>query len=189
MLEIINLVAIIIIPVFAVIIGQFLQDRSLKRKEKVAIFKKLMTYRKIGYLEMSCVEALNQVPILFIKNKKIIEYYNNYIGLMNSKNKDEEALQKIEIAKKNLLESMAKTLGYNKINWQVIETPYLPPEIIKKREEGEKFSENIMGLFSNMANAFPFDSAEETKKMIKMWYDLQREELKEQKNRIKKTTK
>ena len=43
--EILNLIAIIIIPIIAVIIGQWLQTRSEKRKDKMHIFKTLMTSR------------------------------------------------------------------------------------------------------------------------------------------------
>ena len=42
--DILNLAAIIIIPIFAVLIGQWLQDRSERRKDKMQIFKTLMTY-------------------------------------------------------------------------------------------------------------------------------------------------
>ena len=37
--EILNLIAIIIIPIIAVLIGQWLQTRSEKRKDKMHIFK------------------------------------------------------------------------------------------------------------------------------------------------------
>ena len=41
----INLIAVIVAPIAAVIIGQKLQDRAEKRKDKMAVFKALMTYR------------------------------------------------------------------------------------------------------------------------------------------------
>ena len=37
--DLINLLAVILIPIAAVIIGQFLQDRSEKRKDKMKIFQ------------------------------------------------------------------------------------------------------------------------------------------------------
>ena len=40
--DILNLIAIIVAPIAAVLIGQWLQDRSEKRKDKLAIFKTLM---------------------------------------------------------------------------------------------------------------------------------------------------
>ena len=43
--DILNLAAIIVIPIAAVLIGQWLQNRSEKRKDKMQIFKVLMTSR------------------------------------------------------------------------------------------------------------------------------------------------
>ena len=40
--EILNLIAIIIIPIIAVLIGQWLQTRSEKRKDKMHIFKTII---------------------------------------------------------------------------------------------------------------------------------------------------
>lgn len=44
-----TLAALIIIPIVAVIIGQWLQNRSEKRKDKMQIFKVLMTSRIFGW--------------------------------------------------------------------------------------------------------------------------------------------
>lgn len=41
--DILNLIAIIVIPIAAVLIGQWLQSQSEKRKDKMQIFKILMT--------------------------------------------------------------------------------------------------------------------------------------------------
>ncbi len=47
-LTIINVFAIIVIPIVAVFVGQKLQDRSQKRKDKLEIFRALMMNRGIG---------------------------------------------------------------------------------------------------------------------------------------------
>lgn len=149
-MEILNLIAIIIIPILAVLIGQFLQNKVSIRKERVEIFKKLMTYRNIGYTDMTAVEALNQIPILFVNNKTVMKEYNNFIELMNSKKKDEDSSDKIEKSKKKLLETMARSLHYKRINWEIIETPYLPPETMENRSKGEKLANDMVGMFSTI---------------------------------------
>ena len=45
---ILNLLALILIPIIAVIIGQYLQNVSAKRKDKMDVFKTMMMNRKIG---------------------------------------------------------------------------------------------------------------------------------------------
>lgn len=149
-MEILNLIAIIIILILAVLIGQFLQNKVSIRKERVEIFKKLMTYRNIGYTDMTAVEALNQIPILFVNNKTVMKEYNNFIELMNSKKKDEDSSDKIEKSKKKLLETMARSLHYKRINWEIIETPYLPPETMENRSKGEKLANDMVGMFSTI---------------------------------------
>lgn len=66
--EILNLIAIIIIPIIAVIVGQWLQTRSEKRKDKMHIFKTLMTSRVYGWTQES-VYCLNIIDIYDVENK------------------------------------------------------------------------------------------------------------------------
>lgn len=59
-MEIINLIALIVVPIAAVYIGQKLQDREQKRKDKIQIFKILMTSRIFGWTNDS-VQAMNLI--------------------------------------------------------------------------------------------------------------------------------
>lgn len=61
--EILNLIALIVIPIIAVVLGYKLQDRAEKRKDKMQVFKAVMTFR-YGWSKES-VEALNSIPIVF----------------------------------------------------------------------------------------------------------------------------
>lgn len=56
--DILNLIAIFIIPVVAVIVGQHLQNRAEIRKDKMHIFKVLMTSRIYGWTQES-VHCMN----------------------------------------------------------------------------------------------------------------------------------
>lgn len=63
-IEIINIVALIVVPIVAVLIGQYLQDRAQKRKDKMEIFKTLMIARNT--LTVESVRALNSIDIIFV---------------------------------------------------------------------------------------------------------------------------
>ena len=65
----INIIAIIVAPIAAVWIGQMLQDRAEKRRDKVAVFKAVMTYR-YGWSQ-EAVLALNSIPIVFAEDKTV----------------------------------------------------------------------------------------------------------------------
>ena len=132
-LDIINIIAIIVIPIFAVLIGQWLQNRSEKRKDKVRVFSHLMSYRAIGYVDQQSVNILNLIPIVFNDDKNVIEKYNIYLKSLNIKTEDFPQKQKeIENNKTKMLEEMAKNLGYKNINWEIILNPYLPQGLINE---------------------------------------------------------
>lgn len=61
-LELLNLIAVFVAPIAAVIIGQLLQDFSEKRKDKMRIFQCLMTHRATGWGDsFEAVNALNSM--------------------------------------------------------------------------------------------------------------------------------
>ena len=64
-MSIVNLIAIVVIPIVAVIIGQMLQNRAQKRNDKIQIFKTLMTSRIYGWTTES-VQAMNLIEIVTI---------------------------------------------------------------------------------------------------------------------------
>lgn len=67
--NIINIVALIVVPIVAVLIGQHLQNRAQKRTDKMEIFKTLMIARTGWTVES--VRALNVIDIIFVNDKKV----------------------------------------------------------------------------------------------------------------------
>lgn len=62
-MAVLNLVAIVGIPILAVVIGQYLQNRAEKRKDKMQIFRTLMTSRIYGWT-VDSVHALNLIDVV-----------------------------------------------------------------------------------------------------------------------------
>ena len=73
--SILNLIAIIVIPIVSVIVGQYLQNRAEKRKDKMQIFKTLMTSRVYGWTVES-VHALNIIDVVFADDNAVREAGN-----------------------------------------------------------------------------------------------------------------
>lgn len=135
LLNIINVIAIIVIPIVAVIIGQKLQDRSEKRKDKMNVFTHLMSYRMFGYTTQYSVNVFNSVPIIFNDDKNVIEKYNNYLKSLMIRKEDVPIKEKeIENNKTKMLEAMSKSLGYKKIDWELIQNPYIPTGLLEQIE-------------------------------------------------------
>ena len=124
--DVLNLIAIIAIPIAAVLIGQWLQNRSEKRKDKMQIFKTLMTSRIYGWTPES-VHALNIIDIVFANDKNVRAAWKDLNDKYHVSNPDEPHLKKIENAQYKLLEEIACSLGYkDKITWETIQNPYMP---------------------------------------------------------------
>lgn len=130
MLTFINIAAVIIGPIAAVYIGQFLQDRSEMRKEKMRIFNILMSSRLNGFGSFDAVYALNSIDIVFSKDQKVRAAWKEYIDkctVVNPDSPTKTELEKMQFATYKLLEEMAKCLGYkDKITWEEIQNPYIP---------------------------------------------------------------
>lgn len=75
-----EIVAVIIAPILAVLIGQYLQNRDEKRKDKLNVFKILMTSR-LGQSYES-VYAFNMIDIVFADDKDVCAKQAEYYKLL-----------------------------------------------------------------------------------------------------------
>lgn len=91
--DILNLIAIIVIPIIAVVIGQYLQNKAEKRKDKMQIFKTLMTSRIYGWTQES-VHCLNIIDIVFSDDKKVRDAWKDLYDKYCVQNPDDIQLKK-----------------------------------------------------------------------------------------------
>lgn len=162
--EILNLIAIIIIPIIAVIIGQWLQTCSEKRKDKMHIFKTLMTSRVYGWTQES-VHCLNIIDIVFADDKKVRNAWKDLYDKYCVQNPDESQLKKIETAQYKLLETMAVSLGYkDKVTWETIQNPYIPKGMLRQIEAQNQSQQAYNNLLLNMQQMLPQSKNPEEKK-------------------------
>lgn len=162
--EILNLIAIIIIPIIAVLIGQWLQTRSEKRKDKMHIFKTLMTSRVYGWTQES-VHCLNIIDIVFADDKKVRNAWKDLYDKYCVQNPDESQLKKIETAQYKLLETMAVSLGYkDKVTWETIQNPYIPKGMLRQIEAQNQSQQAYNNLLLNMQQMMPQSKNPEEKK-------------------------
>ena len=61
---VINITAIILSPILAVVITQRLQNRVKRREDKLNVFKTLMANRSFGWVGRDSVHALNIVDTM-----------------------------------------------------------------------------------------------------------------------------
>ena len=145
-----NLIAIIVAPIAAVLIGQWLQDRSERRKDKMQIFKVLMTSRIHGWTPDS-VYALNIIDIVFADDDKVRAAWKDLYDKYCVVDPDEMHLEKIKQAQYKLLETIASSLGYkHKITWETIQNPYKPKGMEDQIAAQTRSQQDYADLLSNM---------------------------------------
>ena len=133
-MAVLNLVAIVGIPILAVVIGQYLQNRAEKRKDKMQIFRTLMTSRIYGWT-VDSVHALNLIDVVFVKDTAVRGAWKNLLDAYSSSEESELMKQKRQNLNYKLLEEMAKNLGYkDRITWETIQNPYVPKGMIDQWE-------------------------------------------------------
>ena len=153
--DILNLIAIIVIPIAAVLIGQHLQNRAEIRKDKMQIFKTLMTSRIYGWTPES-VNCLNIIDIVFADDKTVREAWKDLYDKYCVQNPNEAQLKKIQNAQYKILETMENSLGYkNKVTWETIQNPYVPDGMIKQWKEQAESQQAYNALLNTMANIVP----------------------------------
>lgn len=161
-MTIINSLAIIIIPIVAVFIGQKLQDRSQKRKDKLEIFRTLMMTRGMGWTTET-VRALNIIEIVFSDDKAVLERWKEYFNRLCIQSPDDMQMKKIREAQYKLLEAMACSLGYkDQITWETIQNPYIPQGMHdamqqqKNLQDGQEKWAGTMDLLAKILNNVNF---------------------------------
>ena len=153
--DVLNLIAIIVIPILAVLIGQWLQTRSEKRKDKMQIFKTLMTARIYGWT-VDSVHVLNVIDIVFANDKKVRAAWKDLNDKYHVTNPDETQLKKIEQAQHKLLEAISNSLGYkDKITWETIQNPYIPDGLRLQMEAQKQSQQAYLNVLNGMSQMIP----------------------------------
>ena len=155
--DILNLIAIIIAPIVAVLIGQWLQIKSEKRRDKLSVFKTLMISRKGWTLDS--VQALNIIDIVFSDDKAVRTCWKEYYDKLCVENPTETDLSKIKKAQEKLLESIAISLGYkDTVTWETIQNPYIPKGMIEENQMQREYRTGQLALArwaANFENTMP----------------------------------
>ena len=168
--DILNLIAIIAIPLVAVFVGQHLQNRAEIRKDKMQIFKTLMPSRIYGWTQES-VNCLNIIDIVFADDPSVCTAWKNLYDKYCVGTPDEAQLEEIKTAQYKLLETMAASLGYkDKIIKETIRNPYIPKGLQQQIETQHQSQQAYNNILLNMQHMIPNNNAEEQKcEVVKRW--------------------
>lgn len=150
--DVLTITAILLSPVLAVQVSEFLRRRREAKERKVNIFKTLMSTRR-SRLSLIHVQALNLIDTEFYNVKEVLDAWKTYLdhlydyvtlnsspGVWNAKQEDSFI---------NLLYSMAKHLGYDFDKVYLKRASYSPEGHGKVEGELNFIREKLVELLSD----------------------------------------
>lgn len=145
----INAATVLIAPIVAVIVGQKLQDKGQKRKDKMEIFRVLMMNRGIGWTA-DTVRALNIIDVVFSDDDSVRARWKEYYNQLCIQTPSVMQREQIQEAQDKLLEAIAQSLGYKKqVTWETIQNPYIPQGMLNAMQQ----QQNIQNGQEQLASA------------------------------------
>lgn len=147
----INVVAIVLSPIFAVFITMWITTRNEKRKEKMEVFKHLMVSRAIP-CTIEYVKTLNSLDVIFADSPKVRVAWKD---LFNEYAKNNSDTYSILSKRTKLIETIARDLGYDdKIAWdEIIANPYIPNWLVEEWKQNDLLREGQKGFVELVKNA------------------------------------
>jgi hypothetical protein len=123
--EWINLAAIVVGPIVAVILTLWWQQRKERRDAKHRLFLTLMAHRKANPPTPEWVNALNIIDVVFFDTPQAVELWHRYYeALCNPPpNQNYQAREHVYLL---MLSAMARELGYRKLEQTDIDKFYAP---------------------------------------------------------------
>lgn len=132
MKDIINIVAIIVGPLVAVLLTLWLQNRKAKRDAKEKLFLLLMAHRKAFPPMPEWCNALNVIDVVFHDEKKVVELWHQYYGMLANPPANDN-YQPRDHAYLTMLSAMARSLGYTALEQTDIDRFYKPQAMVDQQ--------------------------------------------------------
>lgn len=162
---VINIIAILLSPLIAVQITQYLNSKKEAKNRKIDVFGRLMATRATG-LSPIHIESLNRIDIEFYSKKneykKVLDAWKIYHDHLNDptmKGNDDEFDWKSWNKKSpdlltNLLYEMSQALGYNFDKVTIMRGHYFPKGLGEIEDDQTIIRKGLTDIFSGK-KAFP----------------------------------
>lgn len=126
-----GLTALFLSAIVAVLVGQWLQDRKAKKdrqyQNRFNIFATILGLRHVKHGDEQFVIAINQIPIVFHENEKVLQKLERFIKTHADRNIPQDKVhESLNSDLNDLVLEMAKVLDYKNIDNNVMKTFYNP---------------------------------------------------------------
>ena len=124
-MDIINIIAVIVGPIFAVGITLWWQQRKERRDSKERLFLTLMAHRRTFPPPIEWVNALNVIDVVFAEHPQVVQLWHEYYSSLVNPPANENYQQR-EHTYLLMLSAMARALGYRRLEQTDIDKFYAP---------------------------------------------------------------
>ena len=136
-------------------ISNQLQDRAEIRKDKMHIFKVIITSRIYGWT-VDSVHALNLIDVVFSKDKAVRAAWKELYEAYSSTEQSDLMANKRKNLMYKLLEEIAKNIGYKKgISLETIQNPYVPQGMVDQLQKQAVSQQKRDNLLNSMFKIMP----------------------------------
>ena len=109
-----NIVALVLSPLVAVLVSLWLQDRNERRKEKRLILATIWANRR-NIVQIDAVRALNMIDIVFHDQARVRQIWKELYDMYHNQGLNNElGFEQRANKEKELVVEMGKNLGYGK---------------------------------------------------------------------------
>jgi predicted membrane protein len=144
-----NIIAVIVGPIIAIIITLVYQSQKEKREAKTRLFLTLMAHRKSNPPTIERVNSLNLIDVVFADHPKILQLWHEYYDLLNTHPPNHVLWEHKHI---DMLSEISQELGYKKIKQTEIEKFYTPQAHTSQSEMVAKIQAELLRVLENTAS-------------------------------------
>lgn len=149
-MNVVNVIAILVSPLIAVLITVYLQNRKEKHNLKMRIFGTLMATRHSPIRDES-VRALNMIDVVFSNKEKVRKLWHEYYDMLNNQGlQNEQGFNLRQKKNLELITEMANEVGYGKeITHLDVDRVYYPQGMGKAQERSEEMATEWLRVLKN----------------------------------------
>jgi len=144
-----NIIAVVLGPIVAVVITLWYQTHKEKRDAKIRLFLNLMAHRKSNPPTFERVNSLNLIDVVFADHPKVLQLWHEYYDLLHTQPPNFELWEHKHI---DMLSEMGQALGYKKLKQTEIEKFYTPVAHGTQAELNEKTQREFLRVLENTAS-------------------------------------
>src|SRR5436190_5051241 len=150
---IVNIIALLLSPVLAVLITLWFQWWNSRSQAKTWVFHSLLGYRHAPLADEP-LRALNSIDAIFYNSPNVRALWHEYLGMLNNQGlQNENGYRQRQVKNLEMLAAMAKDLGYGtKLTHLDIDRVYTPIGYENQRQRNEAVANEFLRVLRQVPN-------------------------------------